>query len=152
MGIVFNRLFLVYQVSALKLWYNKTLKESVDKSRLYHQLVPMVVEYEYGITKVKANFIKSKSDIIIMLITDRILFLVFRMWCRHSRTLDIRCAGWRTISVLRPRPLPKPRRELLKQCQISADQEIRPDIDKCFMFIIIIIIGVIIFIDVYIYI
>ncbi|XP_026813149.1 glutathione hydrolase 1 proenzyme-like isoform X1 [Rhopalosiphum maidis] len=38
-------------VSALKLWYNKTLKEVIDKPRIYHQLVPMEVQYEYGTTK-----------------------------------------------------------------------------------------------------
>jgi len=43
-------------VSTLKLWYNKTLKESVDKSRLYHQLVPMEIQYEYGITRVNQNY------------------------------------------------------------------------------------------------
>ncbi|XP_025200748.1 glutathione hydrolase 1 proenzyme-like isoform X1 [Melanaphis sacchari] len=38
-------------VSALKLWYNKTLKEVIDKPRIYHQLIPMEVQYEYGTTK-----------------------------------------------------------------------------------------------------
>ncbi|XP_022182527.1 gamma-glutamyltranspeptidase 1-like isoform X2 [Myzus persicae] len=38
-------------VSALKLWYNMTLKEVIDKPRIYHQLVPMEVQYEYGTTK-----------------------------------------------------------------------------------------------------
>ncbi|XP_027844972.1 scoloptoxin SSD14-like isoform X3 [Aphis gossypii] len=38
-------------VSAYKLWYNKTLKEVIDKPRIYHQLVPMEVQYEYGTTK-----------------------------------------------------------------------------------------------------
>ncbi|XP_026810361.1 glutathione hydrolase 1 proenzyme-like isoform X2 [Rhopalosiphum maidis] len=37
--------------SALKLWYNKTLKEVIDKPRIYHQLMPMQVQYEYGTTK-----------------------------------------------------------------------------------------------------
>ncbi|KAL4132607.1 hypothetical protein QTP88_009731 [Uroleucon formosanum] len=38
-------------VSALKLWYNMTLKEVIDKPRIYHQLVPMEVQYEYGTIK-----------------------------------------------------------------------------------------------------
>ncbi|XP_025415855.1 glutathione hydrolase 1 proenzyme-like isoform X2 [Sipha flava] len=46
-------------VSALKLWYNKTLKEAVDKPRLYHQLVPMIVQYEYGTTKDVVQKLKS---------------------------------------------------------------------------------------------
>jgi gamma-glutamyltranspeptidase len=39
-------------VSALKLWYNKTLKEAIDKPRIFHQLVPMQIQYEYGTTRV----------------------------------------------------------------------------------------------------
>ncbi|CAI6343242.1 unnamed protein product [Macrosiphum euphorbiae] len=38
-------------VSALNLWYNKTLKEVIDQPRIYHQLIPMEVQYEYGTTK-----------------------------------------------------------------------------------------------------
>ncbi|KAE9539702.1 hypothetical protein AGLY_004954 [Aphis glycines] len=38
-------------VIALKLWYNMTLKEVIDKPRIYHQLMPMVVQYEYGTPK-----------------------------------------------------------------------------------------------------
>jgi len=41
-----------FQVTALKLWYNMTLKEVIDKPRIYHQLVPMEVQYEYGTIKV----------------------------------------------------------------------------------------------------
>lgn len=44
------------QASALKLWYNKTLKEVIDKPRIYHQLMPMQVQYEYGTTKVGYNY------------------------------------------------------------------------------------------------
>lgn len=47
-------------MSALKLWYNKTLKEAVDKPRLYHQLVPMVVQYEYGTTKASQKYSNTK--------------------------------------------------------------------------------------------
>ncbi|XP_026812485.1 glutathione hydrolase 1 proenzyme-like isoform X2 [Rhopalosiphum maidis] len=38
-------------VSALVLWYNKTLKEAIEEPRLYHQLIPMRVDYEYGVLK-----------------------------------------------------------------------------------------------------
>ncbi|VVC34645.1 Hypothetical protein CINCED_3A012630 [Cinara cedri] len=38
-------------VTALTLWYNKTLKQAVDKPRIYHQLLPMQVQYEYGTTR-----------------------------------------------------------------------------------------------------
>ncbi|XP_027844964.1 scoloptoxin SSD14-like isoform X2 [Aphis gossypii] len=38
-------------VSALILWYNKTLKEAIEEPRLYHQLIPMQVDYEYGVLK-----------------------------------------------------------------------------------------------------
>ncbi|XP_050439961.1 scoloptoxin SSD14-like [Adelges cooleyi] len=38
-------------VAALVLWYNKSLKEAVDESRLYHQLVPMKIDYEYGVLR-----------------------------------------------------------------------------------------------------
>ncbi|VVC34643.1 Hypothetical protein CINCED_3A018712 [Cinara cedri] len=37
--------------AALKFWYNKTLKESLDKPRIYHQLMPMEIQYEYGMTR-----------------------------------------------------------------------------------------------------
>ncbi|XP_060862732.1 glutathione hydrolase 1 proenzyme-like isoform X3 [Metopolophium dirhodum] len=38
-------------VLALKLWYGMSLKEAIDKPRIYHQLVPMKVLYEDGTTK-----------------------------------------------------------------------------------------------------
>ncbi|VVC34642.1 Hypothetical protein CINCED_3A025773 [Cinara cedri] len=44
-------------VTALKLWQNKTLKEALDKPRIYHQLLPMEVHYEYGTTKVSTKSI-----------------------------------------------------------------------------------------------
>lgn len=40
------------KVIAFKLWYNKTLKEVIDKPRIFHQLVPMQVQYEFGTTRV----------------------------------------------------------------------------------------------------
>lgn len=45
-------LYFPLQVSALKLWCDKTLKEALDEPRIYHQLMPMIVQYEYGTTKV----------------------------------------------------------------------------------------------------
>lgn len=62
------------QVSALKLWYNKSLKESIDKPRIYHQLEPMVVEYEYGTTKVIDNY---RINELYILYTDEIIILLF---------------------------------------------------------------------------
>ncbi|XP_060841452.1 scoloptoxin SSD14-like [Rhopalosiphum padi] len=47
-------------VSALKLWYNKTLKEAIDKPRIFHQLVPMQIQYEYGTTR---DVIQKLKDI-----------------------------------------------------------------------------------------
>ncbi|XP_027844957.2 scoloptoxin SSD14-like isoform X2 [Aphis gossypii] len=46
-------------VTALKLWYNMTLKEVIDKPRIYHQLMPMVVQYEYGTTKSVVQTLKD---------------------------------------------------------------------------------------------
>jgi len=43
-------------VTALKLWYNKTLKEVIDKPRIFHQLVPMQVQYEYGTPRVMLKY------------------------------------------------------------------------------------------------
>uniref|UniRef100_A0A2S2NKJ0 Gamma-glutamyltranspeptidase 1 n=1 Tax=Schizaphis graminum TaxID=13262 RepID=A0A2S2NKJ0_SCHGA len=63
-------------VSALILWYNKTLKEAIEEPRLYHQLIPMQVDYEYGVLKpvveklkhvghkMKRIMIKDKSAVI----------------------------------------------------------------------------------------
>ncbi|XP_022163029.1 gamma-glutamyltranspeptidase 1-like [Myzus persicae] len=38
-------------MAAHKLWYNNTLKEVLDKPRIYHQLVPMEILYEHRTTK-----------------------------------------------------------------------------------------------------
>ncbi|XP_050429822.1 scoloptoxin SSD14-like isoform X2 [Adelges cooleyi] len=38
-------------VTALVIWYNKSLKEAVDEARLYHQLMPMQIDYEYGVLR-----------------------------------------------------------------------------------------------------
>jgi len=43
-------------MAAHKLWYNNTLKEVLDKPRIYHQLVPMEIRYEYRTTKVKSKY------------------------------------------------------------------------------------------------
>lgn len=40
-------------MSMLKLWYNNTLKEVLDHPRIFHQLMPMEIQYEYGTTRVK---------------------------------------------------------------------------------------------------
>lgn len=31
------------------------MKEAIDKPRLYHQLVPMEIQYDYGTTKVSKD-------------------------------------------------------------------------------------------------
>ncbi|CAH2048696.1 unnamed protein product, partial [Iphiclides podalirius] len=33
-----------------KLWFGQTVKQAVDEPRLYHQLLPMRIDYEYGVT------------------------------------------------------------------------------------------------------
>lgn len=43
-------------MSALKLWFKKNLKEGIDKPRVFHQLLPMQIEYENGIAKVKKKY------------------------------------------------------------------------------------------------
>lgn len=35
--------------------YKKTLKEAVDEPRIFHQLLPMQAQYEYGTTRVTHN-------------------------------------------------------------------------------------------------
>ncbi|XP_050430894.1 scoloptoxin SSD14-like [Adelges cooleyi] len=47
-------------VASLVLWSNKTLKEAVDEPRLYHQLVPMRIDYEYGVLR---DVIKNLTDV-----------------------------------------------------------------------------------------
>ncbi|XP_025200868.1 glutathione hydrolase 1 proenzyme-like [Melanaphis sacchari] len=47
-------------MAAHKLWYNNTLKEVLDKPRIYHQLVPMEIKYEYRTTK---NVVQKLKDI-----------------------------------------------------------------------------------------
>lgn len=53
--------------SALKLWYNKTLKEVIDKPRIYHQLMPMQVQYEYGTTKDVVQKLKDIGHLVMRL-------------------------------------------------------------------------------------
>ncbi|XP_060842149.1 scoloptoxin SSD14-like [Rhopalosiphum padi] len=47
-------------MAAHKLWYNNTLKEVLDKPRIYHQLVPMEIRYEYRTTK---NVVQKLKEI-----------------------------------------------------------------------------------------
>ncbi|XP_022163024.1 gamma-glutamyltranspeptidase 1-like [Myzus persicae] len=56
-------------VSALKLWCNKTLKEVIDKPRIFHQLVPMQVQYEYGTTRDVIQTLKDIGHPVIRLTT-----------------------------------------------------------------------------------
>jgi len=39
-----------------------TLKEVIDKPRIYHQLVPMEVQYEYGTIKVTIAYRNTIKD------------------------------------------------------------------------------------------
>ncbi|KAK9883484.1 hypothetical protein WA026_001658 [Henosepilachna vigintioctopunctata] len=41
----------VAQVLMRTLWMGQNLKEAIDAPRIYHQLYPMKIEYEYGITQ-----------------------------------------------------------------------------------------------------
>lgn len=34
------------------MWLGQTIKEAVDASRIHHQLFPMEINYEYGVTDV----------------------------------------------------------------------------------------------------
>ncbi|XP_001947868.2 scoloptoxin SSD14 [Acyrthosiphon pisum] len=53
--------------SALRLWHNKTLKEVIDKPRIYHQLMPMQVQYEYGTTRDVVQKLKDIGHTVIRL-------------------------------------------------------------------------------------
>jgi len=68
--------YIIFKVSALKLWYNKTLKEVIDKPRIFHQLVPMQVQYEYGTTRVILEYNSFTKYFI-----DNVIYIVllFRM-------------------------------------------------------------------------
>lgn len=46
-------------VSIFNLWFNQTIKEAIDASRLHHQLFPMKLEYEYGILKPNVEGLKK---------------------------------------------------------------------------------------------
>ncbi|XP_071446688.1 scoloptoxin SSD14 isoform X2 [Hetaerina americana] len=45
--------------SIYNLWYNKTIKEAIDASRIHHQLFPMKLQYEYGVLKPTIEGLKS---------------------------------------------------------------------------------------------
>lgn len=49
---VCNLVTFVYQVTIRKLWFDQTIKEAVDEARIHHQITPMHVEYEFGVTEV----------------------------------------------------------------------------------------------------
>ncbi|XP_068633058.1 glutathione hydrolase 1 proenzyme-like [Battus philenor] len=44
-----------------KLWFGQSIKEAVDEARLHHQLFPMQVQYEYGITRDIIQGLKAKG-------------------------------------------------------------------------------------------
>ncbi|XP_046391098.1 scoloptoxin SSD14-like isoform X2 [Ischnura elegans] len=41
------------------LWFNKTIKEAIDASRIHHQLFPMKLQYEYGVIKSTVEGLKK---------------------------------------------------------------------------------------------
>lgn len=49
---LFSICLYILQVTIKNLWEGKNIKESIDERRFHHQLEPMRVTYEYGITKV----------------------------------------------------------------------------------------------------
>ncbi|XP_047991871.1 glutathione hydrolase 1 proenzyme-like isoform X1 [Leguminivora glycinivorella] len=50
-------------VAIRKLWFQQTIKEAVDEARIHHQLLPMQVEYEFGITEGIVNGLKAKGHV-----------------------------------------------------------------------------------------
>jgi len=71
-----------------------TLKEVIDKPRIYHQLVPMEVQYEYGTIKViivYRNTIKDNTYLtngFFHYLTIRVLF--FSLLYKNLKILVIR--------------------------------------------------------------
>lgn len=67
MNTVMTKKKCYFQASALRLWYNKTLKEVIDKPRIYHQLMPMQVQYEYGTTRVEYKYNRFIYNILLFM-------------------------------------------------------------------------------------
>ncbi|XP_068633191.1 glutathione hydrolase 1 proenzyme-like isoform X2 [Battus philenor] len=44
-----------------KLWFGQSIKEAVDEARLHHQIFPMQVQYEYGITQDIIQGLRAKG-------------------------------------------------------------------------------------------
>lgn len=42
----------LFQVTVRHLWEGKNIKEAIDERRFHHQLLPMQINYEYGILEV----------------------------------------------------------------------------------------------------
>lgn len=49
------------------LWFQQNIKEAIDGPRVHHQVVPMVVEYEYGISQVIFVTVSSRKGYQIIL-------------------------------------------------------------------------------------
>ncbi|KAF9822613.1 hypothetical protein SFRURICE_012392 [Spodoptera frugiperda] len=48
-------------VTIRKLWFDQTIKEAVDEARIHHQITPMHVEYEFGVTEDIVKGLRAKG-------------------------------------------------------------------------------------------
>ena len=51
---MFKRLQINFYLKVIihNLWLNETIKETIDAKRIHHQLIPMTVDYEEGLSQV----------------------------------------------------------------------------------------------------
>ncbi|XP_022837987.1 glutathione hydrolase 1 proenzyme-like isoform X2 [Spodoptera litura] len=48
-------------VTIRKLWFDQSIKEAVDEARIHHQITPMHVEYEFGVTEDIVQGLRAKG-------------------------------------------------------------------------------------------
>lgn len=72
----------VAQILMRILWMGQDIKEAIDAPRIYHQLVPNVLEYEYGVLEV--SFQNNSCCLIVIII------YICRMLSRSWRRKDIK--------------------------------------------------------------
>lgn len=48
-------------VTMRKLWFGQNIKEAVDASRIHHQIFPMYINYEYGVTEDIVKGLRAKG-------------------------------------------------------------------------------------------